>query len=242
MPITNTNMPITITNVVNVFVRNCKTYLNDRYRSYEHCRKCFLDNKYFPAKYDLITLHLYAYLASWGMLRNSFLLHKDYLFNKPVVEILCKPEYDCLKYFDQFGPNAKYYLGRIMKLKEEISDYYNGKTYIIKPKTGNNKTIVKTINKVSDTLVSKIILGTLGCIPAYDQFFIKGLKKYNEDYKLEPKIMRRFRKDSLEKLIDFAKANKIEIEDACNKLNNACGVKGLYTPMKVIDMYFWELG
>ena len=231
-------MPITITDVVNDFVCNYKAYPNDRYMSYEHCRKYFLDNRYFPAKYDFITLHLYAYLASWGMLRNSFLLHKDYLFNKPVVEILCKSKYSRLVCFDPFAQNANNDLNLIMDhLIEEIKNYYESKTYI-DPDTGNEK----DIDHVTDTLISKIILGTLGCVPAYDQFFIKGLRKYNEDYKLKPKIMKSFKKESLEALINFAKANKKEIEDACDKLNITCGVKGLYTPMKVIDMYFWELG
>ena len=31
--------------------------------------------------YNYITLNLYAYLASWGMLRNSFLMQKDYFFH-----------------------------------------------------------------------------------------------------------------------------------------------------------------
>lgn len=29
---------------------------------------------------------------------------------------------------------------------------------------------------VSNTLVTKILLGTLGCVPAYDRFFIGGVK------------------------------------------------------------------
>ena len=37
-------------------------------------------------------------------------------------------------------------------------------------------------------------------------------------------------------IIQYAKDNKEEIEKACNKLGD------LYTPMKIIDMYFWEVG
>ena len=55
--------------------------------------------------YNYITLNLYAYLASWGMLRNSFLMQKDYLFSKPVVEILCKDKYSNLISFNPFKEN-----------------------------------------------------------------------------------------------------------------------------------------
>lgn len=219
-------MPITITDVVNDFVCNYKAYPNDRYMSYEHCRKYFLDNRYFPEKYDLITLHLYAYLASWGMLRNSFLLENDYLFNKPVVEILCKSEYDCLKYFDPFGPDAEDYLEPIMKLKKEIKKCYEA----------------KGIDHVTDTLVSKIILGTLGCVPAYDTNFKSGLDEYFGKEEVNKNGLKKFEESSINVMIDFAIKNKKEIENACKELDQLSGVKGLYTPMKIIDMYFFEVG
>lgn len=40
-------------------------------------------------------------LSELGMMRNSFLLQKDYLFNLPVVGILCKDEYRQLIQFVQ---------------------------------------------------------------------------------------------------------------------------------------------
>lgn len=225
-------MPITITDVVNDFVCNYKAYPNDRYMSYEHCRKYFLDNRYFPAKYDFITLHLYAYLASWGMLRNSFLLRKDYLFNKPVVKILSKSEYDCLKYFNPFGPNAKNYLGSIKNLKDEINKCYGYK----KDKKG------KDIPLATDILVSKIILGTLGYVPAYDTNFKSGLDEYFGKEEVNKNGLKKFEESSMNVMVDFAIKNKKEIENACKELDQLSGVKGLYTPMKIIDMYFFEVG
>ena len=32
-------------------------------------------------------------------------------------------------------------------------------------------------NELSDTLITKILMGTLGCVPAYDRYFIAGIKK-----------------------------------------------------------------
>lgn len=215
---------------VNDFVGKYKGDVNGRYKSYDHCRKCFLDNKDNPVMYDLIILHLYAYLASWGMLRNSFLLQKDYLFNKPVVEILCDKKYSQLVNFDPFAQNIVDDLKLIMELKEEIINYYTiGKTYI-DPETG--KTI--TIKNVTDTLVSKIILGTLGCVPAYDKYLVKGLRKSG--------IVGTFNLKSLNGIINCVKPDKAHIDIVCNDLDKSNNYKNLYTPMKIIDAYFWEYG
>lgn len=196
---------------------------NSRYRSYDHCRKAFIENKNNKDKYDLITLNLYAYLASWGMLRNSFLLQKDYLFNKPVVDILCKEEYSRLINFNPLKPDASEDLKLIMKLGNEIKKYYKGKTYI----TGKYNS-EETIKNVSDTLVTKIILGTFGCVLAYDNYVKRALRQKD--------INGCFSVKSMEQIVTFAKKHKDEINEACNELGN------LYTPMKILDMYFWEVG
>lgn len=31
-------------------------------------------------------------------------------------------------------------------------------------------------NNLSDTLITKILIGTLGCVPAYDRYFVKGIR------------------------------------------------------------------
>lgn len=31
-------------------------------------------------------------------------------------------------------------------------------------------------NNLSETLITKILMGTLGCVPAYDRYFVAGLK------------------------------------------------------------------
>jgi hypothetical protein len=46
---------------------------NARYKSWEHCYIYFQKNKSNKEKTDEMALHLAFYLASWGMLRNSFL-------------------------------------------------------------------------------------------------------------------------------------------------------------------------
>lgn len=73
-----------INEYINKFIDSYHNDKNGRYRSYDHCRESFLKYKNDETMYNYITLNLYAYLASWGMLRNSFLMQKDYLFSKPV--------------------------------------------------------------------------------------------------------------------------------------------------------------
>ena len=70
-----------------------------RYRSWEYCRKAFIDAKNSKNldddTVDRLALQLAFYLASWGMYRgSSFLLSLDYTVHKEVVRILMK---DCYK-------------------------------------------------------------------------------------------------------------------------------------------------
>lgn len=196
---------------------------NGRYKSYDHCRKCFLENKNDKEKYDLIALNLYAYLASWGMLRNSFLMQKDYKFQIGIVKILCKSDYNRLLEFDPFEENNENDISLLMKLKKEIVAYYKDQTFYL---DGSNSKL--KIENVTDTLVTKIILGTFGCVVAYDQYVVKALRIN--------KICGTFNEKSVAGLIQFAKKNKVEITFFCDKLGK------LYTPMKIVDMYFFEAG
>ncbi|MFW5982925.1 MAG: hypothetical protein ACOCQ4_00340, partial [bacterium] len=90
------------------------------------------------------------------------------------------------------------------------------------PDLENNKF---SYDNVSEILITKILLGTIGCIPAYDNYFKKGLKKkgYVQSFKPEP---------AFDRMLDFYKNNWDEI--------NSLTKYG--TPMKIIDMYFFLVG
>ena len=80
------------------FLSNYKADINSRYKSYDHCR-IFFNKNINTNNYDEMALHLYSYLASWGMLRNSFLMQKDYKFHINPIRILCDKKYrNLLKY------------------------------------------------------------------------------------------------------------------------------------------------
>ena len=75
-------------------------------------------------------------------------------------------------------------------------------------------------------------MGTLGCVPAYDRFFIDGIKKYKvttQEYSLE----------SVRKLAKFYEAYNDRLEEARRGMQTEDLV---YPQMKLLDMGFWQIG
>ena len=101
----------------------------------------------------------YWYLASWGMLRNSFLMQKDYKIHADVVRLIYQPEWDDLWDLSPEKLSQEYYADRIMKLSESITEAY----------------VASGAGIPTETLLTKILLGTVGCVPAYDRYFKKAL-------------------------------------------------------------------
>lgn len=184
----------------------------NRFNSWNHCYQYF-QNDYFKNNGDdnYAALHLSFYLSSWGMYRgSSFLLQNDFKIH---IEIVKK-----LKKYYQIN---SYSYKEINSLKNEITSYYQ--------KFANKSK--KNSNTPSDTLISKILLGTLCCTPAYDRFFIDGIKIFNMN-NTNLKIDKTFSEKSLKQLNEFYLKNYSEFKAFEDK----------YPRMKLIDMYFWELG
>jgi hypothetical protein len=187
---------------------------NDRYKSWEHCYEQF--NK--PAtdtKYD--SLHLAFYLASWGMYRgSSFLLQKDYTVHDGVTHLIrakqAANEFDInfkiLSLAD--GEKIESIAIKINVLFEEVKNCY-----------GN------CASKVSNILVSKILMGTLGITPAFDRFYISGAKK--EYCHVGVGV-----KENIKLAIEFYLKHKNEFDNLSKDIG--------YPVMKLVDMYFWQKG
>ena len=93
-------------------------------------------------------------------------------------------------------------------------------------KEGKNK------DRVSDTLITKVLMGTLGCVPAYDRFFISGVRAHNA-------ASGNFNTNSILHLSEFYNASYKEFEEIRNNIT----VDGLkYPQMKVLDTFFWLAG
>ncbi len=217
------NKKVNIAERVNKFTHIYHSDEHSRYLSYDHIRREYIRLKNDSDNKDLLALNLYAYLASWGMLRNSFLMQKDYKFLIPIVDILCEDKYKSLINYNPFVDNDDTSAYLIMDLVKRMRRYFLGQKYF-----GEGSDKKKVVTSVSDTLVTKILLGTLGCTVAYDTYVRKGLANHG--------LIQKLSAASILQLREFAKINQEEIEDILSNLNE------LYTPMKIIDMYFFEEG
>lgn len=208
------------------FYDDARANENGRSRSWEHCYRVFRDARTDPSPdYDYLSLHLAFYLASWGMYRgSSFLLQKDYKVLVPVVEKILKPEYDCL-----FGVAcADLRESEVQAMLTNARDYIDDYFHPIREEVAGRE----ITTPVSPVLITKILMGTLGCVPAYDRFFVDGIKKYKvttQEYSLE----------SVRKLAEFYEAHNDRLEEARRGMWTEDLV---YPQMKLLDMGFWQIG
>ena len=199
------------------------TYLSSpysRYRSHDYCHEVFVKYRKSvanPTTADYMALNLYMFLASWGMVsRGKLLIQNNYKLLIDAVKVVCDEKYDWLVDVDIYNPGfskAKY-LDDVMQLKEDL-----------------RKAIYKTGigYKYDDTLLSKIILATLGCVPAYDTNVKKTMRTFG--------ITASFNENGLKDLLDFANIYKSDIMTAMATYSGKTLVP--YSPMKYIDMALW---
>lgn len=191
-----------------------------RYRSWEHCFRNFQDTR---SSSDLTALQLAFYLASWGMYRgSSFLLQRDYTIHIGAVDILRKPVYEELRKSVFDVPKTEQ-IEPICGLAEDLRQEYRKSIADAKTKKNNP----------TDTLITKILLGTIGCTPACDRFFREGRRA--RGLKCPS-----FGKDFLREMIDFCEEHADELLGVQQTISKRGGVR--YPTMKLVDMYFWELG
>lgn len=196
-----------------------------RYRSWEHCYQYFQRSRPrgFRKKPEDAALRLAFYLASWGMYRgSSFLLQFAYTVHLPVVRVIGSDRFAELWKLDmgsEVDHAAKIPL--VLGLVDEIREAYQ--PYAIE--NGSRP--------ASNTLVTKVILGTFGCIPACDDFFKRGLKKGGIPYS---SVNRPF----LRRMLEFSEANLGALRSEQARIDEVSGVS--YPLMKLIDMHFWQWG
>lgn len=208
--------------IINKYISGITTEEFHRYKSWDNCFSAFSVSN----QNEILVLELAFYLASWGMYRGSCgLLQKNHRIHKRSVDILFSKSNQKLK-CNQTNEIKRENIKAILGVKDELSKHYS--SIIFTKGVDKPKPISPT-----DTLLSKIILGTLGCVPAYDRYFIAGLKETRMEHK-------GFNEDSLNELFNFIDKNKKEIDQA-QKLINA-KTKNHYPVMKILDMYFWQIG
>lgn len=158
------------------------------------------------------------------MLRGgAFLLQTDYKVHLPVVKLLTDARtahlYDLT--IDELCRMDT--VDEIMALSDEIVAAYRQKTRQDDPDGGKI---------ASETLITKTLLGTLGCAPAYDRYFKQALRQSGI-------ASGTFGRRALLQLAEFYRTNQGELEVRREKMS-ANGIE--YTPMKVLDMCLWQVG
>ena len=155
-----------ITSVIDKYLSGITKDEFHRYKSWDNCFKAFSASK----QTEIQILELAFYLASWGMYRGSSgLLQKNHLIHKGAVDIVFSKTSQKLK-CNQTTEVKRENINAILEVKNELTEHYSS-IYFTK-----GADIPKPISP-TDTLLSKIMLGTLGCVPAYDRYFIDGLKE-----------------------------------------------------------------
>jgi len=201
---------------------------NHRFRSWEYCYKAFGmafvgKKKPSPKDIDALALQLAFYLASWGMYRgSSFLLQRDYKVHIPAVMIV-------LKHGELRGISFE-------DLKDEVVE----KVYSVATKLCQHyEDIRKSCNEAKDVeanissiLVTKVLLGTLGCVPAYDTYLKRALKGLG--------ITQRFGVKSMGELVNFWNENKKAFKSPQERIDKGVGFR--VPEMKVLDMGLWKVG
>jgi len=196
-----------------------------RYRSWEHCYRYFhlSTPEAIAIDRDHAALQLGFYLASWGMYRgSSFLLQHAYTVHLGVIEQLVSPRFSIL-WQQEFGSGDD-----DLKLVPIVLEAIDAVRDAFRPFTPSAET-----RQASDTLVTKIILGTFGCLPACDRFFIDGFKNVGFKYScLNDKFV--------ERVLKFCRDNLRELREEQKWIERTGGMR--YPLMKLVDMYFWQIG
>ena len=142
----------------------------------------------------------------------------------PIVEEILKPEYDCLCGLvctDLREPEVQMMLTNVY---DYIADYFRP----MRDQAAGRE----VASPVSPVLITKILMGTLGCVPACDRFFVAGIKKHKvttQEYSLR----------SVLTLAEFYEEHNDRLEEARR------GFEGdglIYPQMKLLDMGFWQIG
>lgn len=202
---------------------------NGRYRSWEYCYKVFndahnsqnIDDEYI----DYLCLHLAFYLASWGMYRgSSFLLQRDYKVHKDAIKVILDNKYNSLWGIPINDYKQEYNQELLFDITNKLKEIYNKIRLSVKEKMPKNE--------LSDTLVTKILMGTYGCVPAYDRYFISGIRN-------EKVASGNFNKRSILELVDFYNKYYDDFETARKQM----AVFGMeYPQTKILDSCFWQIG
>ncbi len=202
---------------------NIKDYLNDRapdkrYSSFDYCFNYFgefydsdnIEAIASPTNIQLSSLHIGFYLASWGMLRgSSFLLQKSVKHYERLISVIAKMPRVCWQIdLDTYSDDS---ISLLLEIQKHIVN-----------------SLGEDHEYASTTLVTKIMLGVFGNVPALDDNFCKGFG-----------LSKNLSKSLLRNISDYYQTNKEEFDKYKIKtINFSTGMETdrYYTKAKLLDM------
>jgi hypothetical protein len=204
---------------------NINTYLGDRnptarYASFDYCFNYFQAHRErgdvtaiaAGANRQMSCLHLGFYLASWGMLRGSTdLLRRSIRHLIPLVEAVAT------------APAAMWTI--------DADSYGEGEWQTLREFARQIRTALP--ENTSDILVTKIMLGVFGCVPAFDTYFKKGSGLSLYGYGALRRVARFYRENA--EVIDRYRVPTLDFDTGRPTSRS-------YTRAKVIDMIFFIEG
>lgn len=202
---------------------NIGKYLEDRspdkrYSSFDYCYNYFrefyeqgnIEAIASSTNVQLSCLQIGFYLASWGMLRGSaFLLQKSVKHYEKLIIVIAKMPKSCWEI------DLDTYSDEKILLLLEIYKHISG-------------CLGEDDEDASDTLVTKIMLGVFGNVPALDDYFCKGFG-----------FRKKFDGSLLRKISGFYQTNKGEFDKHRIKtidFSTGKETARVYTKAKLIDM------
>ena len=196
----------------------------DRYTSFDYCYNYFRTTNDLTIDIEKSSLVLGFYLASWGMFRgSSFLLQKS------------------VKHFE---PTIRYIATLDKSLWEIDADSYDEKNIQTIIKIYKDIKVCLIENDNSDlTLITKILLGVFGFIPAFDNNFCNSFRAISDG-------QCGFRKVNIKSLTfiqKFYESNKTTIDKLSSETFTTDFLTGQKTTLhypkaKIIDMYGFSSG
>ena len=210
---------------IEAIVNNFKSSLkpDHRYTSFDYCYNYFRTTNDLTQDIEKTCLVLGFYLASWGMFRgSSFLLQKSIKHFEPTIWHIAS--FDKSVWEIDIDNYDERNIQTILKIYHDISLCLISK------------------NNAHLTLISKILLGVFGFIPAFDNYFCNSFR----DIFGQECSFRVVNEKSLNYINKFYEANRQTIDKLSKETfttDFTTGQKTLinYPKAKIIDMYGFQL-
>lgn len=189
---------------------------NHRYTSFDYCYNYFHPTNNSKQDIEKSCLVLGFYLASWGMFRgSSFLLNHNAKHFQQTIEYINKQDKSLWDI--------------------DVNNYREKKDIIIQI-YGEVKSKLIPKNNTDLTLVTKVLLGVFGIVPAYDRYFCDAFRSYYNNCGF-----RRLNLQSLSLIEEFYNSHQSEIDSLASKTYTIDFLTGNpsninYPKAKIIDM------